>query len=67
MGPMGLTGPQGPQGPEGPAGPFTSGMIVSLADGVKPPAGWMLLGSNTQFMFLNRRLVKVVTNYYQVP
>ncbi len=42
-------------------------MIVSLADGVQPPAKWTLLGSNLQFMFLNNRLVKVATNYYRVP
>ena len=44
-----------------------SGTIVSLAQGVKPPAGWVLLGSNVEILFLNKSLVRLVVNYYRVP
>ncbi len=67
MGPMGPIGPQGPQGPQGPAGPFMSGMVVPLAQGVQPPAGWILLGSTTENFFLNNHPVRITVNHYRVP
>lgn len=44
-----------------------SGMVVSLAQGVRPQTGWILLGSSTENLFLNGRLVRVVINHYRVP
>ncbi len=67
MGPMGPIGLQGPQGPQGPPGPFMSGMVISLAQGVQPPAGWILLGSSTDTIFLNGRPLRLTRNYYRVP
>ncbi len=64
MGPM---GPIGLQGPQGPPGPFMSGMIVPLAQGVQPMAGWIFLGSSTDTIFLNGRPVRLTRNYYRVP
>ena len=60
-------GPMGPQGPAGPAGGTVSGMVVKLAQGVKPAAGWTFLGSLTENLFFNGHVVRVTTNYYRVP
>ncbi len=60
-------GPQGPQGPAGPAGAMVPGTVVKMVQGAQPPAGWILIGSTTENLFLNNRLVKLVTNYYRVP
>ncbi len=61
MGPQGPPGPAGPQGPEGPAGPMgpqgpqgpqglqgeglVSGSLLFLPEGVTPPAGYRLIGT----------------------
>ena len=46
QGPTGAQGPAGPQGPQGPAGEgLVPGSLLFLPDGVTPPAGYRLLGS----------------------
>ena len=67
VGPTGTMGPMGPKGPQGPPGTSVSGSVIMLAQGVRPSAGWILIGSSTEHLFLGNRLVKLVVNYYRIP
>ena len=66
-GPRGETGLQGPIGPQGLPGPdLPSGAVITLREGVAPPAGYTLLGTTVIVVRRpNGGLAPITVNVYQ--